>query len=179
MWLRGRGFGLTDAVIIGTSDGAGGTRRLGRATPAKSLGAAVMPQRQHVSALPDRPDRPRVLLVEPHEQTRVLLGQLLTDEGCDLVASVPNYAQAIVGAKTTRPTVIVTELYGGTVLTTAQYIASLRRYSPAPVIVHSVIVPDAAEVAEWRLWGAVVKGGEPARLLGMIRSAHDAASMAR
>src|SRR5262245_16155524 len=138
-----------------------------------------MPPYQHIDASPARPDRPRVLLVEPHEQTRVLLAQFLIDQGCEVVKAVPNYAQAIVGAKTTRPTVIVTELHGGTVLTPGQYIVALRRYSPAPGIVHSAIVPGAAEVAEWRLWGTVVKGGQPARLLTMIRSAHDATSVPR
>ena len=139
----------------------------------------MRPDQPTATTQPADADRPRMLLVEPHEQTRMLLGQLLVDEGCEVLASVPNYAQAIVGAKTMRPTVIVTEVYGGTVLSPAQYIAALRRYSPAPIIVHTTIVPGAVEVAAWGLWGTVVKGGAPARLLSMIRSAHHAARVAR
>jgi DNA-binding NtrC family response regulator len=123
-------------------------------------------------------ERPRVLLVEPDEQTRVLLGQLLVDAGCEVVA-VPNYAQALVGARREHPSVIVTELHGGTVLSPAAYVTALRRHSPAPVIVHSSVVPCAAEVAEWRLWGTVVKGGGPARLLDMVRGAHASERAAR
>jgi CheY-like chemotaxis protein len=71
-----------------------------------------------------------VLLAEPDEQTRVLLGQLLVDAGCEVVA-VPNYAQALVGARREHPSVIVTELHGGTVLSPAAYVTALRRHSHA------------------------------------------------
>jgi DNA-binding NarL/FixJ family response regulator len=120
-------------------------------------------------------ERPRVLLVDPHEQTRTILAQLLLREGCTVVAAAPNYAQAIVAARTKHPTVIVTELYDGTALTPEQYIVALKRYSPAPVIVHSVIVPDAFQVKDWSLWGTVVKGAEPpSLLLDTIYAAHTA-----
>jgi DNA-binding NtrC family response regulator len=118
-------------------------------------------------------DRPRVLLVDPHEQTRVLLGQLLLDAGCEVV-TVPNHAQALVGARRERPTVIVTELRGGTVLPPAAYVTALRRHSPAPVIVHSGVTPSAEEARGWGVWGVVVKGGRPAALLDMTRDAHAA-----
>lgn len=115
--------------------------------------------------------RPKVLLVDPHEQTRVLLGQLLTDDGCVVIA-VPNYAQALVGARREGPTVIVTELYGDTILSPQQYVAALRRYSPAPIIVLSSVVPSPPEVADWGLWAVLVKGERPQRLLDLIRRAH-------
>jgi DNA-binding NtrC family response regulator len=114
---------------------------------------------------------PKVLLVDPHEQTRVLLGQLLADDGCVVIA-VPNYAQALVGARREAPTVIVTELYGGTILSPQQYVAALRRHSPAPIIVLSTVVPSPPEVVEWGLWAALVKGDRPQRLLEMVRRAH-------
>lgn len=120
----------------------------------------------------DDPDRPRVLLVDADESGRARTARALLDGGCEVVASVPNYAQAIVGVRTHAPTVVVTALYGGQVLTPQQYVESLRRYSPAPVIVHSTIAPGAIEVQRLGLWGTLVKDGPPARLLEMVRCAH-------
>jgi hypothetical protein len=68
---------------------------------------------------------------------------------------------------------------GDTELSPEQYVAALRRHSPAPIIVLSTVIPSAPEVAAWRLWGALVKGGPPARLLEMIRRAHASARAAR
>jgi len=122
----------------------------------------------------DEPERPRVLLVEPYERARMLLEQLLLDEGFALSASAPNYAQAIVAARSAHPTVIVTELDRDTTLTPAAYVAALQRHSFAPIIVHSTITPSSIEVADWGLWGTVLKGERPAMLLAMIRRAHAA-----
>jgi hypothetical protein len=107
-------------------------------------------------------DRPRVLLVDPEEPARAVTGQALLDGGCEVVAAVPSYAQALVSSRRDHPTVVVTELYGGTVLTPAQY-----------VILLSATLPTRGEIADWGLWGALVKG-DPRRLLDLVHAAHAA-----
>jgi hypothetical protein len=71
---------------------------------------------------------PRVLLVDPYEQPRVLLAAFLLDHGVQVADAVPNYAQAIVAARTHGAglSAVVTELCAGTVLTPEQYLTALR-----------------------------------------------------
>jgi DNA-binding NtrC family response regulator len=138
-----------------------------------------MPPRQHSITVtgprePDHPDRPRVLLVDPDDAARARCQQALTHGGCVVVAAVPNYAQAMVGARTHAPSVIVTELCGEQILTPAQYVTALRRFCPAPVIVLGTEVPSADQIADWGLWTALVKGADIRELLEVVRAAHEA-----
>ena len=59
------------------------------------------------SALDER--RPRVALADDHPAVLAALGRLL-EASCDVVASVPNGAQAIEAAATLRPDVLVVDL---------------------------------------------------------------------
>jgi DNA-binding NtrC family response regulator len=117
-------------------------------------------------------NRPRVLLVEPDAAVRAVVGQLLTDAGCEVITA-PNLAQGIVGARRERPDVIVTEVRGGTVLPPGAYVEALTRLSPAPVIAHTEPLPTAGEIDAWRVWAGVVKG-DAARLLEVVHRAHSA-----
>jgi DNA-binding NtrC family response regulator len=121
---------------------------------------------------------PRVLLVDPDEQLRVLLGQLFVDAGYRVVTAA-NYAQAIVSSRRDDPAVIVTELRNGQILSPEQYILALRRHSPAPIILHTDLDPGAAELRAWGVWAVVVKGRRPTRLLDMVAGACEATRVAR
>jgi hypothetical protein len=103
-----------------------------------------------------------------------VVAQALIDGGCEIVAAVHNYAQGIVASRYDQPTVVVTELIAGTTLDPEGYLAALNRHCPAPVIVRSMTVPSAPEVAAWRLWAAIVKTGPISELLQLVHSAHAA-----
>jgi hypothetical protein len=47
------------------------------------------------------------------------------------------------------------------------------------VIVHSAVLPCAAELRTWGVWGTFAKGDRPAGLLDMVRVAHAAERAAR
>jgi hypothetical protein len=96
---------------------------------------------------------------------------ILRYERCHVVAAVPNYAQAMVHARSHIPTVIVTELQGGQVLTPQAYVVALRRFCLAHVILFSHQRPSAGELADWGLWAAVPKGGAR-QLLELVHRAH-------
>lgn len=115
-------------------------------------------------------NRPTVLLVDPDERFRAVLGQLFHDHGYRVVTAV-NYAQAIVAARRDDPTVIVTELRNGQVLSPDAYIQALRRHTPAKLILHSDLEPSPFELQAWGLWGAVVKGEPARRLLDLVATA--------
>lgn len=117
---------------------------------------------------------PRVLLVEPDDSARAVVAQALIDGGCEIVAAVHNYAQAIVASRRNQPTVVVTELVAGATLDPEGYLAALNRHCPAPVIIRSMTVPSAQEVATWRPWAAIVKTGPVHDLLQLVYSAHAA-----
>jgi hypothetical protein len=123
-------------------------------------------------------DVPRVLLVDPYEQPRVVLARFLLEHGVQVAEAVPNYAQAIVAARAHGAglSAVVTELCAGQVLSPERYIGALRRHTPAPIIVHSAIVPSPHAARAWRLWGTHAKGERPGELLALIRSAHAAAT---
>jgi len=118
----------------------------------------------------DDANRPTVVLVDPDERFRAVLGQLLHDHGYRVVMAV-NYAQAIVASRREDPAVIVTELRNGQVLTPDAYIQALRRHTPARLILHSDVLPSPFELQAWGLWGAVVKGEPTRRLLDLVATA--------
>jgi DNA-binding NarL/FixJ family response regulator len=118
--------------------------------------------------------RPSVLLVDPDDSTRAVVAQALIRGGCDVVAAVHNYAQAIVASRRSQPTVVVTELVPGAILSPADYLAALNRHCPAPVIIRSMTIPSAREVATWRPWAAIVKTDPIHELIRLVHSAHAA-----
>jgi DNA-binding NtrC family response regulator len=122
------------------------------------------------AALPIGP--PRVVLVDPDDATRAVVGQALADAGCE-VDLAPNQAQGLVAARRRQPTVIVTEVYRATILTPSQYIEGLRRHAPGAVIIaRGATVPTSAEAACWGLWAAVPGTTPAAELLRLVRDAH-------
>jgi DNA-binding NarL/FixJ family response regulator len=117
---------------------------------------------------------PRVVVMDADDGERARTSRVLLAAGINVVAAVPNYAQAIVAVRRHRPDVIVTELYGGQALTPPLYVESLRRFVPAPLILYAADEVASDQARGWGAWAALRKDADIWSLAREVRRAHEA-----
>lgn len=98
-----------------------------------------------------RPDRPRVLLIDPDRQTRSALVAALTEAACEVVAALRTGMAAEYAVRQHRPTVIVLDLdlRAGGPLAGLLLIASLAEEAPrTPLLAIARSASLAEELAD-------------------------------